>query len=168
MNHHYSNRLAWPASLGAALLIFLGLLLTPLQGMAAGILQLSHTEVRLEPGVAAAELYAENKGDTPLFLDVEQKLLLNPGRSPERLVPIQQVDQPTLLVTPDRLVLAPGQKYRMTLKTLAIPTSHRVWRVTFRPRQRVLVESGGEHADSAPLIMSVGYGVLIYQLAPAI
>jgi len=144
---------------------FLGLLLvlfaTPV--MAVGVLSLSRTELTLEPGKSAPELHVENTGDTPLYLDVEQKLLLNPGQAPERLVPIQEVERPSLLVTPGRLVLAPGQKRRMVLQEIETPTRTQVWRVTFRPRERLHIES---EVLSAPLVVSVGYGVVVYQLAP--
>lgn len=145
--------------------LLLGLLLTLIatQGVAAGALKLSRTELKLEPGKPAHELYVENTGDTPLYLDVEQELLLNPGQTPERLVPIQEVERPSLLVTPGRLVLAPGQKHRMALKELKAPPRTLIWRVTFRPRERLHIET---EALSAPLIVSVGYGAVIYQISP--
>ncbi|SDZ62060.1 hypothetical protein [Pseudomonas sp. NFIX28] len=141
----------------------LGLLLAlfATQGMAEGVLKLSRTELKLEPGKPAHALYVENTGDTPLYLEVVQELLLNPGQTPERLVPIQEVERPSLLVTPDRLVLAAGQKRRMLLKEIEAPTQPLVWRVTFRPRERIHINS---KALSAPLIVSVGYGAVIYQL----
>ncbi len=142
--------------------LFLGLLLTlfATQGMAAGILKLSRTELVLKPGKPASELYVENTGETPLYLDVEQQLLVKPGRIPESLIPIQNVEFPSLLVTPTRLVLAPGQKQKMVLKELRRTSLPMVWRVTFRPRERLHIDA---EDVSAPLIVSVGYGVVIYQ-----
>jgi len=142
----------------------LGLLLAlfATHGMAAGVLKLSRTELKLEPGKSVHALYVENTGDTPLYLDVKQELLLNPGQTPERLVPIQEVERPGLLVTPGRLVLAPGQKHRMVLKEIEAPARTLVWRVTFRPRERLHIET---EALSPPLIVSVGYGVVIYQFS---
>ena len=61
-------------------------------------------------------MYAENAGDTTLYLDVEQRLLRNPGEQPEELTPIGEVRNPTLLVAPVRLALAPGQRAPITLK----------------------------------------------------
>lgn len=141
----------------------LGLLLAVFatQGMAAGVLKLSRTELKLEPGKPAPALYVENTGDTPLYLEVEQALLLNPGQAPERLVPIQAVERPGLLVTPGRLVLAPGQKRRMVIRELKTPTRTMVWRMTFRPKEQVVIDAEG---TSAPLVVSVGYGMVIYQL----
>ncbi|MDF9755637.1 P pilus assembly chaperone PapD [Pseudomonas sp. TE6288] len=140
------------------------LLPTVTPAMAEGILQLSHTEVRLDPGTSETQLYAENKGNSPLFIEVKQELLLNPGAHSESLVPVQVVPQPTLLVSPSRLILAPGQKYRMNLKVLSTPPTARVWRLTFRPRQKVIVEANDSIGRAAPMIMSIGYGAIIYQL----
>ena len=139
------------------------LLMWPLLGMAAGALKLSTTELRLVPDQRQGALYTQNTGDSPLYLDVEQALVLNPAEKPEQLLDISQVPNPGLLVTPNRLVLAPGQKYRMNIKTLVTPVSNQVWRVTFRPRENVIVQAQGPEGVSAPLSVSVGYGVVIYQ-----
>ncbi len=134
-------------------------------GWAAGILHLPRAELRLEPGRTPGELLAENRGDNPLYLDVEQQLLLNPGSTPEALVPVGETEQPSLLVTPNRLILAPGQKYRMNLRILSTPSRTQVWRITFRPRARVILDSGAADNSAAPLVINMAYGVLIYQIA---
>ena len=139
------------------------LLMSPIHAMAAGVLKLSATELRLVPDQRQGTLYALNTGDSPLYLDVEQVLVLNPAEKSEQLLDISQVPNPGLLVTPTRLVLAPGQKYRMNIKTLVTPVSNQVWRVTFRPRENVIVQAQGAEGVSAPLSVSVGYGVVIYQ-----
>ena len=139
------------------------LLMWPLLGMAAGALKLSTTELRLVPDQRQGALYTQNTGDSPLYLDVEQALVLNPAEKPEQLLDISQVPNPGLLVTPNRLVLAPGQKYRMNIKTLVTPANNQVWRVTFRPRENVIVQAQVAEGVSAPLSVSVGYGVVIYQ-----
>ncbi|MDN7876705.1 hypothetical protein [Burkholderia aenigmatica] len=135
--------------------------------MAAGVMKLSHTELTLEPGKPAGELFVENIGDTPLYLNVEQHLLTNPGDTPEHLVPIAEVKRPGLLVLPDRLVLAPGQKYRMVVKEFGTPTQTQVWRVTFRPKERIVVNAESEYESPTPLFVSIGYGVVIYQRGTA-
>ncbi|MGS1007219.1 hypothetical protein [Achromobacter anxifer] len=137
----------------------------PQHGLAAGILHLPRAELRLEPGKAPGELLAENRGDSPLYLDVEQQLLLNPGSMPEVLVPVGETEQPGLLVTPNRLIVAPGQKYRMNLRILNPPARTQVWRITFRPRERVILDPGAADNSAAPLIINMAYGVLIYQIA---
>ena len=144
--------------------ILLGwLFICPLRGMAAGVLTLSTTELRLLPDQRQGALFALNTGDSPLYLDVEQTRVLNPGQQPEQLQAISQVPNPGLLVTPTRLALAPGQKYRMNIKTLDTAASNQVWRLTFRPREHVIVQAQGADGVSAPLSVSVGYGVVIYQ-----
>ncbi|EDT44001.1 hypothetical protein [Burkholderia ambifaria] len=147
--------------------IALGMLaaLTCTCSMAASVLKLSRAELTLEPDQPAGALYVENAGDTPLYLDVEQRLLTNPGDKPERLVPVAEVEKPTLLVSPARLALAPGQKYRIGVKVLAVPSQTHVWRITFRPNERILVDASSSDGAPAPLFVNVGYGVVIYQHA---
>lgn len=144
--------------------LLMGWLFTwPLHALAAGVLKLSTTELRFLPDQREGALYAQNTGDSPLFVDVEQALVLNPGEQPEQMRALSQVTNPGLLVTPARLVLAPGQKYRMNIKTLDLPAGNQVWRVTFRPRENLIVQAQGTDGLSAPLSVSVGYGVVIYQ-----
>lgn len=134
-------------------------------GVAAGILKLSRTEMTLEPHEAPGELWVENTGDTPLYLDVTQQWVEHPGRVPETLVPVSEVENPGLLVSPGRLTLAPGQRYQMTLKVLQVPHETMAWRVTFRPREQIVVEATDAAGMPTPLLVSVGYGAVIYQLA---
>ncbi|KVN44502.1 hypothetical protein WT12_23670 [Burkholderia territorii] len=132
---------------------------------AAGILKLWRTEMAIAPGKPARELVVENTGDTPLFLNIEQHLVENPGEMPERLTPVSEVMRPGLLVSPNRLTVAPGQRYRMIVKVLNTPTQSQVWRVTFRPTERIVVEAAQSNGAPAPLFVSVGYGAVIYQLS---
>ncbi|RQR52314.1 hypothetical protein DIE18_32320 [Burkholderia sp. Bp9125] len=132
--------------------------------LAAGVLKLSRTEMTIAPDKAAPELWAENVGDTPLYLNVEQHLVENPGETPEHLVAVSDVRHPGLLILPNRLTLSPGQKYRMVVKELRTPAQSQVWRLTFRPAERIVVETARPEETSAPLFISVGYGVVIYQL----
>lgn len=139
------------------------LFIWPLHVLAAGVLKLSTTELLFLPDQREGALYVHNTGDSPLFLDVEQTLIFNPGEQPEQRLALSQVSNPGLLVTPARLVLAPGQKYRMNITTLGNPAVNQVWRVTFRPRENVIVQAQGEDGLSVPLSVNVGYGVVIYQ-----
>ncbi|MBN3816248.1 hypothetical protein G3N57_06285 [Paraburkholderia sp. Se-20369] len=132
--------------------------------LAAGLLKLSRTELTLAPDKPAGELWIENKGDTRLYLDVKQQLVANPGQTPEQLVPVEEVKHPGLLVLPRRLTLAPGQKTRMTLKELGTPQQTQVWRLTFRPKEHIVVDAAETEGMPAPLFISVGYGVVVYQL----
>ncbi len=132
---------------------------------AAGVLKLSRTELTLEPGKPRGALTVENVGDTPLYLDVQQEWVANPGHTPEDRVPAGEVAAPSLLVIPDRLALGPGQAYQMTVKELQTPPQTRVWRVTFQPRERIVVDASQPGDTPAPVFISVGYGVVIYQLS---
>ena len=143
-----------------------GLLATLLfipNGYAAGILSLSQAELSIKPQARLPELAVENQGDGPLYLDVTQQLLINPGSLPETLVDIGNTESPSLLVTPSRLILGPGQKRSLQLRVLAQPKKTQVWRVTFRPQQEIHVVTAGVTATRAPLRVSIGYGVVIYQ-----
>ncbi|WP_330210849.1 hypothetical protein [Pseudomonas sp. AM4(2022)] len=129
---------------------------------ATGILKLSSNELSLLPGHPAGELFAENIGDTPLYLQVDQALLTNPGESPEHLVPISQVEKPSLLVTPNRLAIAPGQRYRLDIRIIQQVEQDHIWRITFRPREHLVLE-GEPTKKATPVFVKVGYGVVIYQ-----
>ncbi|KVF60565.1 hypothetical protein IMT09_10070 [Burkholderia cepacia] len=141
--------------------------MTCASSMAAGVLKLSRVELTLEPGKPAGELNVENVGDAPLYLNVEQHWVANPGESPERLVPVTEVERPGLLIQPSRLVLAPGQKYQMVMKEFGTPPQTQVWRVTFRPTERIVVSNDMQDNRAAPLSISIGYGVVIYQRGDA-
>ncbi|CAM4094175.1 hypothetical protein [Serratia silvae] len=130
---------------------------------AGGKLSLSQAELTIKPQARLPELVVENQGDGPLYLDVTQQLLTNPGSQPETLVDIGNTESPSLLVTPSRLTLGPGQKRNMQLRVLAQPEKTQVWRITFRPQQKMHVVTDGVAATRAPLRISIGYGVVIYQ-----
>lgn len=132
--------------------------------MAAGVLKLSTVEMWLRPNEQAAHLYAENIGDSMLYLDIQQRLLLNPGEHPEVLVPIQDLEQPALLVAPLRLALGPGQRYRVHLRKLRQPDTPQVWRLTFQPQEKIIFDGVSADSVSAPISLSIGYGVLVYQM----
>ncbi|MCK3838812.1 MULTISPECIES: hypothetical protein [Pseudomonas] len=129
---------------------------------ATGILKLSSNELSLLPGHPAGELFAENVGDTPLYLQVDQALLTNPGELPERLVPISQVKKPSLLVTPNRITIAPGQRYKLNIKIIQQVEQDHIWRITFRPSEHLVVE-GEPTKNATPIFFKVGYGAVIYQ-----
>ncbi|MGZ2748869.1 hypothetical protein [Burkholderia stagnalis] len=51
------------------------------------------------------------------------------------------------------------------LKELGTPKRAQVRRLTFRPRERIVVDAAGLSGTQALLVISVGYGVVIYQMA---
>lgn len=138
------------------------LLLTP-GSHAGGLLSLSQVELTILPQGHLPDLVVENQGDGPLYLEVRQQLLTNPGSRPEQLIEVGNTESPSLLVMPSRLILGPGQKRNMQLHVLTQPAKTQVWRVTFRPQQALNVVTAGTTPIRVPLLVSVGYGVVIYQ-----
>jgi len=138
----------------------------PLGGVkAAGVLNLSHTEITLGGNEHPGRLEAENTGDSTLYLTVSQELVQTPLSTPEVRIPVGELESPTLLVSPQKLILGPGQKRVLDVRVLRLPRSRKIWRITFRPRERLTVQGHSHEGVEAPLSVSVGYGVVIYQLA---
>lgn len=130
---------------------------------AGGVLSLPRVELSISPQGRLPELVVENQGDGPLYLEVRQQLLTNPGSLPEKLVDVGNTESPSLLVLPARLILGPGQKRNMQLRVLSQPAKTQAWRITFRPQQNMHVVSAGVTSPRVPLRLSIGYGVVIYQ-----
>jgi hypothetical protein len=130
---------------------------------AGGLLSLSQAELTVPLQGRLPELVVENRGDGPLYLEVRQQLLTNPGLQPEALIDVGHTESPSLLVTPSRLILGPGQKRTMQLRVLSPPAKTQVWRITFRPQQHLSVTTAGSTPARMPLLVSIGYGVVIYQ-----
>lgn len=131
---------------------------------AGGLLNLSQVELTISPQQRLPELVVENRGNGTLYLEIKQQLLKNPGSQPETLVDVGNTEAPSLLVMPSRLKLGPGQKRSMQLSILSQPAKSQVWRITFRPQQDLNVTTNGVALPRAPLLISIGYGVVIYQL----
>ncbi|MCO7509157.1 hypothetical protein RDT67_13130 [Serratia fonticola] len=130
---------------------------------AGGLLSLSQAELTVPLQGRLPELVVENRGDGPLYLEVRQQLLTNPGLQPETLIDVGHTESPSLLVMPSRLILGPGQKRTMQLRVLSAPAKTQVWRITFRPQQHLSVTTAGSTPAGLPLLVSIGYGVVIYQ-----
>lgn len=130
---------------------------------AAGVLRLTHNVITLGGAQPVAKLEAENTGDSPLYLDIIQEQVQSRPGQPEIRRPIGEIPAPSLLVNPLRLVLRPGQKRVLEVTELHKPRQPQIWRVTFRPRERYQVQRGGESHGEMPLLVSVGYGAVIYQ-----
>jgi hypothetical protein len=140
--------------------LLLGLLaLTPVY--AAGVLSVANTVFTLMPQGRPAAISVSNNGDAPLYLDVVQQRVLNPGELPERRVAIQNVPQPDLLIPLKQLVVHPGQTRKIPVNVIFTPPHTTVWRVAFRQREAL----SGTGVDSASFVkLSVSYGVLIYHI----
>lgn len=93
----------------------LGVLMTMLlvhSSYAGGILSLSQAELTLPLRGRLPELVVENRGDGPLYLEVQQQLLTNPGLKPEILIDVGHTESPSLLVIPSHLILGLDKKER--------------------------------------------------------
>lgn len=134
---------------------------------AAGVLRLTHNVITLGGTQPAAKLEVENTGDSPLYLDISQELVQSRVGQSEIRRPAGEVSAPSLLVNPLRLVLRPGQKRALDVTELYKPRQQQIWRVTFRPRERYRVQTDGERQEGMPLLVSVGYGAVIYQQGSA-
>lgn len=146
-------------------LLFVSLPLATVQ--AAGVLKLAHSVITVGGPQPAEKLEVENTGDTPLYLEVSQEWVQMPPGQPETRLPVGNVPNPSLLVNPPRMVLRPGQKRVLDVSVVHQPCEQQIWRVTFRPRERHRVLPDGQQPSQAPLLVSVGYGAVIYQQGSA-
>ncbi|QGU89364.1 hypothetical protein [Erwinia sorbitola] len=134
------------------------------QAQAAGILRLTNTEIIVGGTLPPAKLEIENIGNSALYLDVTQELVQTPLTVPEVRLSVGEVPSPSLLISPVKLVLGPGQKRVLNVKVLRIPQQRKIWRVTFRPREKIVISASDEEERAvAPVSISIGYGVVIYQ-----
>jgi len=147
--------------------VVLGLcLLTPVS-QAAGVLRISHSEMTLGGPDRTGKLTVKNIGDSPLYLDITQELVQTPLTNPEVRSPVGEVASPSLLISPMRLVLGPQQQREISVKELRKPEQRKIWRVTFRPREHISVQGVTSDNTQVPLSVSIGYGVVVYQLGTA-
>lgn len=140
----------------------LGMLaLAPAYG--GGLLSISNTVITLAPEGRQTVISVSNKGDQPLYLDVIQQQVLNPGHLPEQRVLVQDVPEPDLLIPVKHVILRPGQTRSIPVSVIAMPKYTNVWRVAFR--QREVVSAAGDSASFVKL--NVSYGVAIYHKGTA-
>jgi len=108
----------------------------------------------------------KNVGDAPLYLSASLQKVMNPGLGPEEQVPLSQLERPGLLASPDKLTLGPGQSRAISLKSLSVPTAEEMYRLYVLPVRAMQVEEAPQDKISAPMSVSVGYGVLIQHMPP--
>lgn len=108
----------------------------------------------------------KNVGDGPLYLSISVQKVMNPGIRPEKKVNLGDVEHPGLLASPDKVTLGPNQTRAITLTSLAEPESEEVYRLYVLPVKSLTVTDAPKDKISAPMSVSVGYGVLIRHLPP--
>ncbi|MDS1138917.1 pilus assembly protein [Pusillimonas sp. SM2304] len=107
-----------------------------------------------------------NMGDAPLYLSISVQKVMNPGVEPEVKVPMGQVDRPGMLASPDKITLGPGQSRAVSLKSLYAPDAEELYRVYIVPVRSLQVREAPEDRITAPMSVSVGYGVLVRHMPP--
>lgn len=147
--------------------VVLGLCLLTNASQAAGVLRLSQSKITLGGPEHVGKLTVKNVGDSPLYLDITQELVQTPLTNPEVRSPVGEVVSPSLLISPMRLMLGPQQQREISVKELRKPEQRQIWRVTFRPREHISVQGVTSDNTQVPLSVSVGYGVVVYQLSAA-
>ena len=107
-----------------------------------------------------------NVGDGPLYLSATLQKVMNPGLTPEEQMPLSQLEHPGLLASPDKLTLGPGQSRTISLKSLSVPAAEEMYRLYVVPARAMQVEEAPQDKISAPMSVSIGYGVLIQHMPP--
>lgn len=109
-----------------------------------------------------------NTGDAPLYLSISLAKVNNPGEVQEHKTLISQLPHPELMATPNKLTLGPNQSREILLTSLKEPGSETVYRLYVVPVKSLNIHGASVDKITAPMTLSVGYGVLIRHLpAPA-
>lgn len=108
----------------------------------------------------------KNIGDAPLYLAINLQKVTNPGIEPEIKLALNQLDRPGMLASPDKLTLGAGQSRAINLKSLAEPATEALYRLYILPVRAMQVDDAPESKITAPMSVSVGYGVLIRHMPP--
>lgn len=117
---------------------------------------LSNAIVHFEPGKPTRQdVEISNMGTEPLYVQIEPKVILNPGTETEQRELITDPREHGLLVTPNRLVIAPGATQVIRLVNIkAADDAERIFRITARPI------AGEFEATTSGLKVLIGYEVL--------
>ncbi|MFJ2362206.1 hypothetical protein ACIPIN_00545 [Pseudomonas sp. NPDC087697] len=102
-----------------------------------------------------------NMGDAPLYLSISLQKVMNPGLVPETKVPLGELEHPGMLASPERLTLGPGQSRKVSLKSLFEPVEEELYRLYIVPVRSLKVDDAPNDKISAPMSVSIGYGVLV-------
>lgn len=108
----------------------------------------------------------KNMGDAPLYLSISVQKVMNPGKTPEEKKDLGELQHPGMLASPDKLTLGPSQTRSIVLKSLAEPSSEELYRLYIVPVRSLKVDDAPQDKISAPMSVSVGYGVLVRHMPP--
>ena len=139
-----------------ALLVFILCLLGPLSTVSANMV-LSEAILHFEPGnPLRKDIEVENPGSENLYVQIEPKVVINPGTENERREAINDPRESGLLVTPNKLVIPPGGRKLVRMVSLQpLGEKERVYRVTFKP------VVGDLESEQIGIKILVGYEVLV-------
>lgn len=138
----------------AASLVLMATLTVPAQAS----IVLDRTEVIVAADAERETLTVTNTRDTPAFVSIAAREILNPGQQPEESNKGPDPRAVGLLAAPTRLALAPGERRTVRLQFLDPARDRdRVWRVT------VQEVSGPVTMESSGLVLLIGYDVLVIQ-----
>ena len=139
-----------------ALVVFTATLLTPFS-IASANMVLSEAILHFEPGnPLRKDIEVKNPGSENLYVQIEPKVVIDPGTKSERREAITDPREHGFLVTPNKLVIPPGGRKLVRVVSLQpLGEKERVYRVTFKP---VVGDLESEHIGIKIL---VGYEVLI-------
>lgn len=119
-------------------------------------------------GQQSRTVQVSNRGDKPLYLQVDLQRIENPGETPERKTAIGDIATPGMMASPAKLTLGPGQKRDINLVPLQSPNKETLYQLYITPVSSIkTVGEESQEKISAPLTFGVGYGVVIHHLPPA-
>ncbi|MEM7217685.1 MAG: fimbria/pilus periplasmic chaperone [Pseudomonadota bacterium] len=126
---------------------------------------LSNIIVHFEAGEPSRQdIEILNSGAETLYVQMEPKLVHNPGTEEERREPISNPREAGLLVTPSKLALAPGASKRVRFVNLGRNTDEeRIYRIAARPISNPVT------AEQNGVKILIGYEILAiaYPAAPS-
>jgi len=108
----------------------------------------------------------KNMGDAPLYLSISVQKVMNPGKTPEEKQNLGELQHPGMLASPDKLTLGPNQSRSITLRSLAEPENEELYRLYIVPVRSLKVDDAPQDKITAPMSVSVGYGVLVRHMPP--
>lgn len=125
---------------------------------AAASITVDKAEVVVTAETDRETLIVSNPRDTPAFVEISAREILNSGQNPEESNRSPDPRVVGLLAAPTRLALAPGERRAVRLQFLDPPRARdRVWRVL------VQEVSGPVEAETSGVMMLIGYDVLVIQ-----
>jgi len=109
---------------------------------------------------------AKNVGDAPLYLSISVQKVTNPGMTPEEKVDLGELERPGMIANPDKLTLGPNQTRQIVLKSLVEPEQEEMYRLYIVPVKALKVDEAPQDKITAPMSLSIGYGVLVRHMPP--